>query len=386
VLSKDILTGHVGWWTHRAKWGKGRLMVSQPQSGLARSFSCGNCLSLCTQALLSPNSSLSFGIGGIGPLGDVSANACLGLCGSCGGTPSGPYSGFSIRWSSSNTSIATLSSGQYLPSANFQGVAPGATNGNVVVSDQGCTARGGGPITVEPLISGPTTLWWFNGLSLGVSGYSNQITLTASPTAGTYSWAVTAGSDKVSLNNSTSSSVVVTSTGQSKTANDVSVTATTNGQTSAPFQLTVRAPYALSSDPNHPTPVYTTDPNYVWDTDIYYLVVDNFLTPVPVSLPINEYFTTGPINDYSGTNWRQGSPGCAQTAGAEFFDLLGGENSSRVPTPVYSPNWTGAKVQHWGQDWHVGTCNLGSGPRVQSDTIQKWTDHALHTNIVSPNP
>jgi hypothetical protein len=57
-----------------------------------------------------------------------------------------------------------------------------------------------------------------------------------------------------------------------------------------------------------------------------------------------------------------------------------------VPAPVYNPSWTGIKVIHWGQDWHVGTCVNGSGPRVQSDTIQKWTDHALHTNITSPAP
>jgi hypothetical protein len=33
-----------------------------------------------------------------------------------------------------------------------------------------------------------------------------------------------------------------------------------------------------------------------------------------------------------------------------------------------------------------GGLTSASDPRVQSDTLQKWTDHALHTSIRSPNP
>lgn len=224
-------------------------------------------------------------------------------------------------------------------------------------------------------------------MSLGVSGYVNQITLTASPSASTYQWAVTAGSDKVSLSSGTSNVRTVTSTGQSTKLNDVSITATLNGLTSAPFKLTVRAPYAFGTYPSHPTPVYTADATYAWNMQLWYRVLDNFLTALPTPLSVNEYFTTAPIPDYSGTNWQPGPVGCTDTnADASFFDFIGGERSSRVPTPVYNLNWTGVKVQHWGQDWHVGTCVSGSGPRVQSDTIQKWTDHALHTNIKTPNP
>jgi hypothetical protein len=313
---------------------------------------------------------------------------------------SGGTTNLAASWSSSDTNVATVGTGTglvqgvgagsvYITATSLPnqpiGIAPLCHSENWHCPTTTFAASGSG--TVKPAISGPTSLWWFKGLSLGVSGYSNQITLTALPTSGTYSWAVASGSSKVSLSGGTTSSVTVTSIGQSTTANDVSITATVGGITSAPFQLTVRAPYALSSDPSHPTPVYITNPTYVWETDIYYQVVDNFLTPMPVPLPVNEYFTTGAINDYSGTNWRPGIPGCLpQTLGAAFFDQLGGETPSRVPTPVYNVNWTGVKVQHWGQDWHVGTCNLGFGPRVQSDTIQKWTDHALHTNIIDPNP
>jgi hypothetical protein len=238
-----------------------------------------------------------------------------------------------------------------------------------------------------PTISGPTTLWWFKGLSQGVSGYANQITLSALPSSGTYQWNIAAGSDKVSLSNSTTNNVQVTGIGQSTKLNDVSITATVNGQASAPFALTVRAPYALGTDPNQRTPVYFSQQPFVWETDIYYQVLDNLLSPMPVALPVNEYFTTGIIPDYSGTNWDHGDAGCAQTASdATFPDGIQGEYSNYTPTPAYETNWTGVKAIHWGQDWHIGTCTNGSGPRAQSDVIQKWTDHALHTNIVSPAP
>lgn len=242
---------------------------------------------------------------------------------------------------------------------------------------------------VEPIISGPPTLWWFNGLGSGVSGYATQITLTAnSEGLGTsYQWSVASGSDKISLPTSTSSTVQVTGTGQSRAANDASVTVTVGGVTSAPFKLTVRAPYTLGTDPNNPAPVYSSDGTYVWSVQIPYRVLDNLLTPMPNPVSINENWTTPVANDYLNTNWRQGAAGCATLgSGGAFADLIEGETPDRTPTPVYNPQENGLAVQHWGQEWRVGTCAIGSGPRVQTDTLQKYTDHAAHTNIVSPAP
>jgi hypothetical protein len=148
VLSKDILNGQVGWWTHRAKWGKGRLMVSQPQNGLARSFSCGTCAGLCADATLSPASSAIFGVLGTGPLGPVSFKQCLKSCTSCGGTPQGPITEIPI-WSSSNTSITTLYTGQHTKTGTFYGVKGGTAYGEVQAQDEGCTAVGQGQIKVQ---------------------------------------------------------------------------------------------------------------------------------------------------------------------------------------------------------------------------------------------
>ena len=302
-------------------------------------------------------------------------------------------------WSTNNTSIATVANG------TSAGLVTGASPGDVIVNgadfaepwagqqcgsppppcppDQGFQDSGGG--TVKPKISGPNTLWWFNGVPLGVTGYNSQVILSASSSSGSaYQWTIASGSDKVSMVGSGQTSMATfTAIGQSSTPNDVTVTVSVGAITSDPYGLTVRAPYMLGPDPAQPTPLYLSDPTYAWQTDIYYTLEDNFGAPMPLPVPLIEVF--GPlVYDYSGTNWQPGAAQCLPNANAVFYDGIYGERSSRIPTPVYNPNWTGVKVEHWSQDWRVGGCV--SGARVQSDTLQKWTDHALHTNIVSPNP
>ena len=56
------------------------------------------------------------------------------------------------------------------------------------------------------------------------------------------------------------------------------------------------------------------------------------------------------------------------------------------PPPVYNTQQNGPAVVDWGQEIRVGTSNSGAGPRVQTDTLQKYTDHAAHTGITSPAP
>jgi hypothetical protein len=86
---------------------------------------------------------------------------------------------------------------------------------------------------------------------------------------------------------------------------------------------------------------------------------------------------------------RRATPGCDTTtasAPAKFFDFIEGETSDRSPTPVYNTQQNRPAVYHWGQEWRIGTCTIGSGPRVQTDTLQKYTDHAAHIGITSPAP
>jgi hypothetical protein len=313
---------------------------------------------------------------------------------SCNGHLSTITSDFPTWWTG-NSAIATASGHQ------INGVGVGSTNHYAqsinmywgpLEDDPSCPLSQEQPSAdteVKPVISGSNTLWWFKGLGGGVSGYPNQITLTASSGGlGTsFAWAIASGSDKVSLSTSTSATIQVTSKGQSTTANDVGITVTVGGITSDPFKLTIRAPYTLGSSPDHPVPVYSADPTFVWNVQIWYRVLDNFLSPLPNPVPINENWTSAIVHDYLNENWRRGDPGCANLdSTATFFDLIAGETSDHSPAPTYNQQQNGSAVQHWGQEWRLGTCMIGSGPRVQTDTIQKYTDHAAHTGITSPAP
>jgi hypothetical protein len=153
ALTKDTLTGQVGWWTRLPKWGKGRLMISEPRNGLARSFSCGNCAVLCNfGAFLDPYNSLSLvgNINSTGDLGFINVSQCLITCTQpCGGAKQGPSSDASYSWTSSNSSITTISSGGATSKATFRAVAAGAARGNFRATDFQCTAQGSGPVTVQ---------------------------------------------------------------------------------------------------------------------------------------------------------------------------------------------------------------------------------------------
>jgi len=295
---------------------------------------------------------------------------------------------FYNNWSTADTSIATVDN-----YGNHTGMGTGSTtsqtSGLLQIYETGAKCPNGGAqpsgnLNVKPTISGPNTLWWFAGIS--VSGYANQITLTAAGSGSSYQWAITNGASKVSLSTTTSATVQVTSTGQSTAANDVSVTVTVGGQTSDPYKLTVRAPYSFGADPSHPVPIYSQDSTYVWNILIFNTVLDNFGSPMSPPVEVNESWTTAVASDYAGQNWRRGDPACAPTSSSgTIADLIGGETPDRTPTPVYNTQQNGAAVQHWGQDYRVGAC-LTSAPRVQSDTLQKYIDHAAHTGIVSPAP
>jgi hypothetical protein len=43
-------------------------------------------------------------------------------------------------------------------------------------------------------------------------------------------------------------------------------------------------------------------------------------------------------------------------------------------------------VDHWTGTWGIGSGTPGAGVTVQTNTWQRFQDHARHTNIVSPTP
>jgi hypothetical protein len=240
-LSKDILTGQVGWWTHRATWGKGRLMVSQAQSGMARSFSCGTCANLCSRATVSPDDSATIIIGFTNVLGNAAFQQCLATCGECGGTVQGPADE-TPTWSSLNTSIATVYSGQFSPMATFKGVAPGLTTGQVQAIDEACTAQGRGPITVQPSITSLDP----NPIMIGTSPPDGKLTINGSgfgtsPTVNLPSGVTSTGQG------STDTQIILTgvNVALSATVGNNNITVTASGQKSPPASLTVDGPYHM---------------------------------------------------------------------------------------------------------------------------------------------
>ena len=161
------------------------------------------------------------------------------------------------------------------------------------------------------------------------------------------------------------------------------VKVTVNGVASNPFAVTVQGPNSLV--PGQITD--QSDPTYGCLSFLDYTIKDNLAHNLPSSIPLNENWTTSVVNDYAGANWRRGNPGGLTSPDSTFTDEIGGEASGFTPTATapQSP-LNGTKVQHWGQEWRVGSTTIGSGARVQTDIIQKNIDHARHTNVVSPAP
>jgi hypothetical protein len=304
----------------------------------------------------------------------------------------------STLWTSSNNSVAqpsscgnftTNSPGTFTATAestliDWPADCPGGRGHLCPTNNFGPAGAGG---TAKPTISGPNTVWWFNGQN--PAGYATSVTLTSSGGNGT-TWGIAAGADKITLS-PTGNTASVTSTGSafSSAIGDIQITAQVNFVTSDPFFMTTHTPNELVKG----TITHNCDATWGYRDLIQYTILDQLTIPLPTSVTLSEEWTTLPVPDFSGTNWRRGDPGGTTTDPAtpsQFLDSITGENVSNptvfnpVPTPVCSGN--GTSVQHWGQAWRVGSTLPGIGRRVQTNTLQKYIDHANSTGITTPAP
>ena len=259
----------------------------------------------------------------------------------------------------------------------------------------GCRRRidyAGCTVTVKPVIAGLNTVWWFGGQT--PSGYATNVTLTASQSNATYEWSVTAGAHKINLADTSGNQAQVSATGQGigSQANDVSITVTVNGQTSAPFNITVRTPHrAVPLIPPGQSSHITHDPDssYGYQTTIRYRILDNLDALLPTPIWVNECWTSDPVKDYAGeVNWLQSQQQGAEVPNSAFEDQIQGyllSIANPVPTSPQSPLGN-VKVQHWGQAIYIGSSTACQGRRIQTNTFQKYIDHATHENVISPNP
>ena len=251
----------------------------------------------------------------------------------------------------------------------------------------------------KPTITGPTTLWWFNDYpSPDTTHYPIVVSLTASSsTSNSYTYRITSGSDKAGLGPnlgttyfSSSNTVNLGSRMSSDMEGDVVVTVTVRGISSDPIHITVRRPAYLQFEGVS----YFAGPEdqpYGFRTQISYSVWDNLSTRLPTSVPVNEYFTTGIIRDYPGTDWQRSDPnGYSTDSTAKFFDTLGVFQSSLIfggwtPRPQSPGNpLSSSRIIHFHQQFWVGTLNPGTGVLVQDDTLVLYLDHGAHEDVSNP--
>jgi hypothetical protein len=295
-------------------------------------------------------------------------------------------------WYSDNHNILTVGTGMVtghsVGAANLYALAPNEPLYNPNFCCQNCLycdmgPSGGSPGHAKPTISGPNTVWWFGGQQF-VPGYSTSITLTSSGGSGTI-WAVTAGADKVNIS-PTGSTLTVTGSGSSfsSSVGDIHITAQANFETSAPFTLTTRTPYLLANKQVLPS----CDAGFGYLDTISYNIQDQLFTNVPSAVPWNEEWTSSIIDDDApNDNWSQfGQPietGATETILVDFITGVG-VNNTPAPTPTPVCTGTPIDVQHWGQEFRVGSLTSGLGQPVQTDAFTRFNEHGQHANSVSP--
>ncbi len=242
-------------------------------------------------------------------------------------------------------------------------------------------------------------LWWFNGEDPGGS-YHIEATLTAlGITEGTFQWSVTAGDDKVDLNNGgedsdtvtgvNNNTVTVKGTGPSLSSQDVIISLSHNGQLIKTHRLTVFAPASLQlvgvedEDYGNLSPFYTNAVGY-W-SQLTYEIHDQFNAVLPYDVPWNEDFnydgaqSVDGIPDYDDENWGWGGEDGWIVSPANATDNIARGNPPCSIPPAQSPGNGDVKVVHETGGWYVGSLTVGRGVCVSPNcTWQAYQDHGRH--------
>ena len=114
VLPAKATSGTGSWAGTRKEPATGRMLISNPQIGLARNYACGTCPHMCGGgggfSFLNTYSSLTGGIGSDYPLGYVTVYECTGCTRQCGGPKDGNldvYDSFDYSWGNNNVVSTT---------------------------------------------------------------------------------------------------------------------------------------------------------------------------------------------------------------------------------------------------------------------------------------
>ena len=149
ALSRQATNGEITWWTLHKGVGKGRLLESNRDLGMARSFSCGTYVQLCTATF---NADIpTFGIThtvGYGHFTNVHFGRSSGETSCyCDNVASGIAN---YSWTTSNSSVAPISGSSTSSYVSLLGAATGTStiHGTVSGASPFCTYGGGGPADV----------------------------------------------------------------------------------------------------------------------------------------------------------------------------------------------------------------------------------------------
>ena len=301
-----------------------------------------------------------------------------------------------------------------------------ATKDEFAVTWKGNTQVPPEPLTLialyAPVISGPNTVWWFDGAK--PSGFVTSITLTAEPTTcgtascGPYHWKVVSGANQVKLSSATTSSNTVTLTGVRPSApktgmNKIQIEVTEKiGGPSHPLKLTVLEPYKAvpktipPDDPNGGSRTSKTDTHTWYISHLPYEIVDQFGKPLGKDLPLREHFTSGVTEQCANCNWLRPVETGSSGKGNEgvIVDTITGQTNYISPhgKPVLAVPQPDCPTGNCGKS-SLGTsktrahCYKGEifigdgtstgapkGVRVMEMIWQRFEDHARHCNILSP--
>jgi hypothetical protein len=195
VLPKNGQSGQVGWWNQDRGLGKGRLLLSDRENGMARSFSCSILRGLC--AIIYNQQITTFANGNTVVFASAIAVICeVYAINQCNGTADTGTGGYTTSWSSQNSAIASISGPSNQSTVSLYGTAIGATTVNVVINSPYCTVNGGGPANVTAKIrlggaSGPDITGLIQSAVVGqqIVLYADY-TLPSGEYANSQSWSV----------------------------------------------------------------------------------------------------------------------------------------------------------------------------------------------------
>lgn len=161
-LAKTEMSGDIQWFTNDSNRATGRLLVSNPRTSLARSFSCYNTYGMC-DSFFSPNNYDNLLVGNDASLQSITAYECSSTTGStCGGQHAGYNYAYVTSWGlTANGAVSTNSSAQ--SSISLHGISPGTFTVNPYLTAGSCTSNPGpgggtvGKLTCTPVTRGQVT-------------------------------------------------------------------------------------------------------------------------------------------------------------------------------------------------------------------------------------